>query len=202
VALRHLQGLLAPRRLQQPVTALGEHLRGQLADRVFIFHHQDGLRAANAPRGRGSSDLFLYPKGYLAKAPELIIGRYYIDCGLMWQTRNRGDALIDGTPGVFTIHQNHDYTHVISQYRKHESAGARWNLKMIGGPSHLYTWCNATHHYTENGIRHYWAGRFNRMSTWRGPGGNQAQFSNSWLWMTIVRLTRPLRSAIGLVNPR
>jgi len=158
-------------------------------------------RVQNELRSRSASDFFLYPKGYLKAAPGLIIGRFYIDNGLMWYVRNRGDALIDATPGVLSVHQNHHYGHLGEKAeRKEETKGALYNIQALGGRGRLYTWVNATHHYTKTGIRPY---RFGRMCRWSThvAAPRSSKVVNR-LVRTLALASRPIRAAIGLVNPR
>jgi hypothetical protein len=160
-------------------------------------------RAENDPRPRACSDFFLYPKGYLASAPELLIGRAYVDNGLMWYVRKRRDALIDGTPGIFSFHQRHEYKHLGENAGKQgEAPGALWNIRAVGGRGHLFTWANATDHYTRHGIRPYWPGRLCRWSTHAVAGSRASSAFNSLVWSKAAAATRPVRKALGLVNPR
>jgi len=160
-------------------------------------------RAQNDLRARASSDFLLYPKGFLAAAPELIIGRPYIDNGLMWYTRKRGDALIDGTPGIFSVHQDHHYKHFGEKAdRKSETPGALLNIRALGGRGRLYTWANATDHYTKTGLRPYWNGRICRWSTHVVAGSRASKIFNQVVWKTAAMASRPVRKALGLVNLR
>ncbi len=162
-------------------------------------------RAENALRPLVCSDLFLHPKGFLAAAPGVVIGRWYVDNGLMWFARKTGAALIDGTPGILTVHQNHHYGHFDVGERAFNpgaTAGAIWNLQVIGGPKHSYSWRNATHHYTKEGLRPYWAGRLCRWST-RGKSNDLLNWAFiTLIWKPLARITRPIRKLLGLTNPR
>ena len=160
-------------------------------------------RGENDLRPRVSSDFFLYPKGYLASAPDLIIGRPYIDNGLMWYTRKRGDPLIDASTGVFTVHQNHHYKHFGEKAdRKGETSGALFNVKAVGGRGRLYTWANATDHYLKDGLHPYWAGRICRWSTHATQGSRASKVFNQLIWKTAAIASRPARKVFKLVNPR
>lgn len=160
-------------------------------------------RAEGDLRPLACSDFFLYPQGYLASAPDLIIGRPYIDNGLMWYTRKRGDALIDATPGIFTVHQNHHYKHFGQKAeRKGETAGALFNLEALGGRGRLYTWANATDHYMKDGLHPYWAGRICRWSTHAMQGSRASKVFNRLIWRTAAIASRPVRKVLRLVNPR
>ena len=158
---------------------------------------EDGLRRHFA------ADFFLYPRGFLARAPEVLIGRWYVDNGVMWFTRKIGAALVDGTSGIFTVHQNHDYKHLGKHaFDPSNTAGAHWNLNAIGGWKHNYSWNYATDHYTPDGIRPYWAGRAMHWLGVNPAGGRGGRFLADKLWTPLMRATGPLRRALGLTNPR
>ena len=160
-------------------------------------------RAADCPRRPDSADFFLYPRGFLARAPEVLIGRWYVDSGVLWYTRSIGAALVDGTSGIFTVHQNHHYNHLGGNaFEPGKSVGAQWNLRAIGGFKHFYGWYYATHSYSAAGLRTYWPGR---ALHWFGanPAGNSGgRLLSTWFWNPLRRITGPLRRALGVTNPR
>ncbi len=157
----------------------------------------------NALRSPRCSDLFLHPKGFLAAAPDLIIGRWYVNNGLMRFARKTGAALIDGSPGILTVHQNHHYGHLGERaFDPGATAGALWNLHALGGRKHVYTWRNATHHYTNQGLRSYWAGRLLHYSPYSADGGRISELFSGLIWKPLARITRPIRRPFGLTNPR
>jgi hypothetical protein len=150
-------------------------------------------------RGYNCSDFFVYRKGYMKSAPPLLIGRNHVDNGMMWFTRNRGAALVDGTTGAICVHQNHHYKHIGGQQvRPRGGREELWNEQCVGGRSNLFTWANATHHYTSGGVQPYLAGRL-----WRwGLFSTRNKVIYCVVWGPIARLTRPLRRLLGWTNPR
>lgn len=164
---------------------------------------EERARAENALRPECSSDLFLHSRGFLAAAPDLIIGRWYVDNGLMWFARKTGAALIDGSPGILTVHQSHHYGHLGERaFDPGATAGALWNLRAMGGLKHAYTWRNATHHYTKEGLRTYWAGRLSRWSAHPLVRDRASRAFFSLIWRSLAWITRPIRKLLGLTNPR
>jgi len=159
-------------------------------------------RVQNDLRSRAASDFFVYRKGYLSAAPSLIMGRPYVDNGLMWYARKRGDALVDGTPGIFTVHQNHDYRHFGDKAnQKLMTPGALLNLKVLGARNRLYTWANATHHYTKAGLRPYRYGQICRWSTHPRSAPRAAKLLNFSVH-GLASATASIWRGLGLVNPR
>jgi hypothetical protein len=160
-------------------------------------------QAENALRSHRASDLFLYPRGFLAAAPELVIGRWWTDNGLMWYARRTGAALIDGTPGILAVHQNHTYGHLGEHASDlNQTAGAIWNVHVIGGRRHIYSWSFATHYYTRQGLRPYWIGRLLHWLPYTEPTDGMSRVIASLIWKPLSRITRPIRTALGLTNPR
>lgn len=92
------------------------------------------------------SDFFVYPRGLLADLPPFALGRGYWDNGIMFAAKRRGAALIDLTPEVLAVHQNHGYSHVAGLGAGERSelavlAGRQGadNLRLAGGYRQLYT---------------------------------------------------------------
>lgn len=151
------------------------------------------------PRGYNCSDFFLYRRGYLRRAPPLLIGRNHVDNGLMWFTRKQGAALVDATTGALSVHQNHHYRHIGGEFvRPKGGEDALWNERCVGGKRHLFTWANATHHYTPSGIRPYLAGKLWKL----GAFSWQAKLINRLVWVPLARITAPVRTLLGARNPR
>jgi hypothetical protein len=174
---------------------------------TFATGWEDALerraRAESTLRPHETSDIFLYPRGFLADAPGVVIGRCFVDNGLMWFARKTGAALIDGTPGILTVHQNHHYGHLGEHASSPAaSAGALWNLQVMGGRRHLYTWRNATHHYTKEGLQPYWAGRFCHWASHAESSDQATRALSALIWTPLARITRPIRRLLGLTNPR
>ena len=67
--------------------------------------------AASLHRPAGS-DFFLFPKSCYADIPDFIIGRAGWDNWMIYKARHEGWPVIDCTPSVTIVHQNHDYSHL------------------------------------------------------------------------------------------
>jgi hypothetical protein len=57
-------------------------------------------------------DYFVFPRGFLDRLPSFSIGRMRWDNWLIRESIRRGGVLVDATPSVVAIHQNHGYAHV------------------------------------------------------------------------------------------
>jgi hypothetical protein len=104
--------------------------------------------------GRGS-DYFVYPSGTDFGLPAFAVGRPGWDNWIIGRSLDLGLPLIDITPSVTVIHQNHDYGHVADRLGSDwEGPEARRNRKLGGWlDRYLHTPSNATHLLTPQGLR-------------------------------------------------
>jgi hypothetical protein len=73
------------------------------------------LRAQVAARGRlhlpDAIDYFVFTRGLWPRMPPFALGRTSWDNWLVHRARRNGAAVIDATPSVLAVHQDHDYSH-------------------------------------------------------------------------------------------
>lgn len=153
------------------------------------------LRARAKSEGRmygaAGTDIFVYPRGLLGEIPPFIIGRGYWDNWLMYRARAVGAAMVDVTPAVVTVHQDHDYGHVRNLQGPTSSDAAvcateegQHNLRLAGGHRQLYTVYDASAVLTEEGrLRSTRAPRL----IWRP--------AKAWLRRTVTALAAARRGA-------
>jgi hypothetical protein len=83
------------------------------------------LREDAQERGRlhdfAAIDYFVYPRGMFGDIPQFALGRWYWDQWLVYRARRLGGALVDASPCVMAIHQNHDYRHIVDLESKGQS---------------------------------------------------------------------------------
>ncbi len=119
-----------------------------------------------------SVDYFAFARDLYPPLPAFALGRFWWDNWLVWKARSLGAAVVDVSPVVLAIHQNHDYNHY-PDGRNGMLAGeeARYNHR-LGCELHpedleidlawryFYTIDDATHKLTPQGIkpryRHEW----------------------------------------------
>jgi hypothetical protein len=109
---------------------------------------------ANAQRPANFIDYFIFQRGLCDGLLPLAIGRPGFDNYLLWRVRSRGAELVDTSPAVVAIHQNHDYAHrsLGQGDRKAEPEHIR-NRAMIGPWWHMYTIEDASQILEERGFR-------------------------------------------------
>ena len=114
---------------------------GDWDDRLMRRVAEGGKRQISA-----AVDYFVFPRGLWGGIPSLSLGRGAWDDWLLYRARTRAAKVIDATPSVMAVHQNHDYGHLTGQaneaLRGPETAR---NVELAGGPTHLFTLDDATH---------------------------------------------------------
>ena len=92
------------------------------------------------------SDFFLFPKSCYADIPDFAIGRAGWDNWMIYKARLENWPVIDCTPSVMIVHQNHDYRHLPGGKPHYEHPETDENIRLAGGPAAVrYTILDATH---------------------------------------------------------
>ena len=105
-----------------------------------IAHRQGSL---HRPAG---SDFFLFPKNCYTEIPDFAIGRAGWDNWMIYKARQENWPVIDCTPSVMIVHQNHDYRHLPGGKPHYEHPETNENIRLAGGSSAVrYTILDATH---------------------------------------------------------
>jgi len=99
--------------------------------------HAD-LRARGRQHLPAGSDYFLFPRHLFTEIPEFAIGRAGWDNWMIYQAKRQGWLVVDGTPSVLAIHQDHDYSHLPDGKPHYTLPESRQNEVLAGGASNLY----------------------------------------------------------------
>ncbi len=93
-------------------------------------------------RGRlhlpAGSDYFAFPRALFSDMPDFAIGRAGWDNWMIYHARQQGYAVVDGTPSIIAIHQDHDYNHLPGGKPHYELPESRQNEALAGGAANLY----------------------------------------------------------------
>jgi hypothetical protein len=180
--------LMAGRRwdvdIQAPLSFDSPDWRSQVRDLAFRTNRQ---------RPPQWIDYFVFRKGlFYRQIPELVIGRPGWDNWLLWYSRSTGAALVDASPVVCAVHQNHDYGyHPDGEKGVWEGEEAQQNYQLLDGHRKFRTLDNATHLLRADGFhRNYrhWLIQLKRNSyDYLSPA-----------WFRLLNLTRPVRHRLGL----
>ncbi len=109
--------------------------------------------AADDLRFARSMDFFVFRRGTIGKLPQFAVGRPYWDTWLIWRARKLRMKVVNVTPSVLAIHQDHDYAHV------KKPAGWRWmgpegdaNRRLLKPGVEGWSVNNATYELTDKGL--------------------------------------------------
>jgi hypothetical protein len=100
-------------------------------------------------------DYFVFHRGLFKTIPPFAIGRLVWDNWLVFRARIRLAAVVDATPVVMAVHQNHDYGRFGGKDEIRNSPEAWGNLKLSA--YHLFTLDDATHVLLPNGLQFAWS---------------------------------------------
>ena len=113
---------------------------------------------ASAVRRQGSlhrpagSDFFLFPRSCYTDIPDFTIGRAGWDNWMIYKARREKWAVIDCTPSLMIVHQNHDYSHLPGGKPHYEHPDTNENIRLAGGEANIrYTVLDATHQLAPSG---------------------------------------------------
>jgi hypothetical protein len=153
------------------------------------------VRRSGKRRGPFSIDYFVFPRGLYQQLPPFALGRPRFDQWLIWKARDLGAAVVDATPVVMAVHQNHDYSHVAGGLPPHIFPGAEGtrNQQLAGGLWHCYSIAEASHKFLATGLRRNWAGHLRHKFLWR-----RLKQGKGLLFWRVMDLTRRPRHALGL----
>jgi hypothetical protein len=146
-------------------------------------------------------DYFAFTRGlYGSSVPPFVVGRVHWDNWLVWKALDSQHPVVDVSPVVMAVHQNHDYTcHPQGKLGVWQDEEAGRNHQLAGGWRHLRTIADATQALFAASLkpnsRRYWAAA-RRYAT---QGERVLRFD---VWQPVrffvLGITRPLRHALGL----
>jgi hypothetical protein len=110
-------------------------------DRLSSTVHRQG--SLHRPAG---SDFFLFPRSAYSDVPAFTIGRAGWDNWMIYKARRENWPVIDCTPSVMIVHQNHDYSHLPGGKPHYEHPDTNENIRLAGGQANIrYTILDSTH---------------------------------------------------------
>jgi hypothetical protein len=118
---------------------------------------QDRLRSAVHGQGQlhrpAGSDFFLFPNSCYTDVPPFAIGRAGWDNWMIYKARQEKWPVIDCTPSVTIIHQNHDYGHLPDGKSHYSHPETNENIRLAGGSAAVrYTILDATHQLKDGNL--------------------------------------------------
>jgi hypothetical protein len=154
------------------------------------------VRKLGTLAGVMSIDFFVFPRDLLGEIPPFAVGRPTWDNWMLYRARSLSVPLIDATPVLMAVHQNHDYSHPQGKAGIWNGDEALANNKLAGGQLHMFSLIDATHSLTPQKLRLKYDldHLLRRCST--------LPILYPWLPIRLVEkavnMSRPLRSRFGL----
>jgi hypothetical protein len=103
-------------------------------------HLRDAVRQRGELFTSWGIDVFLYRGDVWGELPPMVVGRAGYDNWLLYRCASRRVPLVDATPAMSVVHQNHDYGHLPGGARETFSGvEARENLRLSAGPRYRFT---------------------------------------------------------------
>jgi len=133
------------------------------------------LRADVARRGKRRSvswiDYFVFPRGMYREVPAMLIGRLWWDNWLVWKAGDLGAPVVDASPRVLAVHQNHGYAHPGGFFGIWQSEEGQWNERLAEGGRCARTLREARFKLGRFGVRRNFEGAVERW--WKSIGGSR-----------------------------
>lgn len=113
---------------------------------------REDVRKQNQLHRPAGSDFFLFPKNCYTDIPNFSIGRAGWDNWMIYKARKENWAVIDCTPSIMIVHQNHDYAHLPGGKPHYEHPETNENIRLAGGQANVrYTILDSTHQLAADG---------------------------------------------------
>ena len=146
-------------------------------------------------------DYFAFNRDFFGSSiPPFVVGRVHWDQWLVWKALERKKPVVDVSPVVIAVHQNHDYGyHPQGRQGVWHGLEAGQNHQLAAGGRHLRTIADATEVLHANRLKS------NRKRYW-SAAKRTAVRGERWLLFDVLQpmaffvlgITRPLRRALGL----
>jgi len=159
----------------------------RLNDRV----HKEGQ--LHAPAG---SDYFIFPRSLFTEMPEFAIGRAGWDNWMIYQALRQRLAVVDATPSLMIVHQNHDYNHLPEGKPHYDHAESRKNEALAGGSANLFMVLDSDKQLIDGRVRSpRWT--LIRMLRWAEVSLTPSEDQYSRFQKSLARRLRRLRRRIS-----
>jgi glycosyltransferase involved in cell wall biosynthesis len=157
-------------------------------------HLQTHVTRQGACLPSGWIDYFVFSRGlYHQKVPPFVIGRNGWDPWLIWKAIESGATVVDASPSVVAIHQNHDYAYLPKDSKRSNSDDlTRRNMELFGGWSHWQTTDSAKYVLTSQGVRRRY------LREWIVPVRQNLHWLATMFWFRVLDFTRPMRRRLGI----
>jgi len=139
------------------------------------------------------SDYFIFPKDLFIDIPNFAIGRAGWDNWMIYHALQGGWLVIDATPSIQIIHQNHDYGHLPDGKPHYDLKESDHNIDLAGGLLHMYTVLDTNRELVDGKLRSPRPGMLRalrKMEVWLTPKDGRRSGIRWGLARTFRRMRR------------
>jgi hypothetical protein len=165
----------------------------------FSTGWEQRLRDEIVARGKlhppAGSDYFIFPRFIFTDMPDFAIGRAGWDNWMIYFACQQGWPVIDGTPSIKIVHQNHDYSHLPGGKPHYNLEESRQNMAMAGGLANMYMVLDANYQFANGRLRSpVWTPQraVRTVERWLMPKDGQLRGARGALTRRFRRLRRKL----------
>lgn len=183
---------------EQPFLLIGQRWDLDVDQRMdFPPDWQSELRTEVKKRGQlhrpAGSDYFVFPRSAFAQMPDFAIGRAGWDNWMIYYALQQHWPVIDGTPSVMIVHQNHDYRHLPEGKPHYDQPESLENMALAGGMANMYMLLDAKQQLVNGRIRpgrRTTARTIRAMERWMMPPDGNLRSVRGQLTRRLRRLRR------------
>jgi len=119
-------------------------------------HLRGIVKRANQLFRMDAIDYFVFLRGMYREVPPFALGRFSWDNWLIWKAKSMKVPILDVTPMVMVVHQDHHCTHPGGWESLYNGLEAKRNLRLAGDGSEHATILESTHILTPRGLKKGW----------------------------------------------
>lgn len=114
-----------------------------LQDSAWEKRLRERIKAEGRLHGKTGIDYFIFPRGLYEQIPPFAVGRTVWDNWLIYRAWAKKVPVIDLTPSVMAIHQNHDHQPGLVEQNRWKGPEAERNLALAGDLDYCFTIADA-----------------------------------------------------------
>jgi hypothetical protein len=153
-----VQGALDTARLAKKFLIVGQRWDLDVREPLeFTPGWPERLRLRARTQGKlhraSGSDYFIFQRECFTDMPAFAIGRAGWDNWMIYAGRRYGWPVIDATPSIMIIHQNHDYSHLPGGQPHYRLPETFENIRLAGGKRAIFELQDVDRQLVEGGLR-------------------------------------------------
>jgi hypothetical protein len=102
-------------------------------------HFASRVRTQGSLHRPAGSDYFIFPRPCFTAVPDFAIGRAGWDNWMIYEGRRQGWLVLDATPSIMVVHQDHDYSHLPGGQPHYRLPETSENVRLAGGRQVIFT---------------------------------------------------------------